>query len=152
MAERRWVLAVLMAAYADHRTANVLNLRPPRFFVIDPQNHSGKRLYRVTDGWHLRVTNACPQWGTDPSHRGRTCLDSLERSIYAREWDALLVCGKQAHAAVDQLLERDPQFRYEYGDRIVRMKHPADRTLSNVDMDTAATQLNAIGATQWNDE
>lgn len=74
-----------------------------RFFRINPQNVSGKRLYKLvgTDA-DLWVTNACRELVTGPSHHGKPNPEWLSENLKSIDSlgpiDLLLVCGKVAQA------------------------------------------------------
>mgnify|MGYP001573210422 CR=1 FL=1 len=82
---------------AGHRDA-------PRYFRINPKNHSGRRLYRLVGDARLLVTNACRELVTRADQHGTPdpawLAENLARldDIGRRPFDVLLVCGKVAQA------------------------------------------------------
>lgn len=108
----------------------------PRFFRINPQNYSGKRLYKlVGPEAKLLVTNACRELVCGPQHHGkgdpawlRENLTLIETGARLSEWparrriDVLLVCGKVAQRTFQSCGYRPTQAR------IIEMPHPAARS------------------------
>ena len=93
----------------------------PRCFRINPQNHSGKRLYWLLGHDNLLVTNACPQLVKSAKGKGSPddywLLESLEQLW---PYELLLVCGNVAQASYDRIRN--------VGDaRTIYMPHPAAR-------------------------
>jgi hypothetical protein len=92
----------------------------PRSFRINPQNYSGKRLYRIVGDADLHVTNACRelQWSAD-QHGTPDPVWLKENLGLLAPFDVLLVCGKVAQATYDRC-------GFEF-DEAIRMPHPAAR-------------------------
>lgn len=98
-----------------------------RYFRINPQNFSGKRLYSlVGPSAQLIVTNACRMLGTSANSHGKGDAQWLGENLrtiesFARPIETLLVCGRIAQ---DTLRKSDyfPPFC-----RVVFMPHPAMR-------------------------
>ena len=93
----------------------------PRCFRINPENFSGKRLYRLLGHKDLLVTNACPQLVKSAKGKGSPddywLLESLEQLW---PYELLLVCGNVAQASYDRIRN--------VGDaRTIYMPHPAAR-------------------------
>jgi hypothetical protein len=98
----------------------------PRWFAINPVNHSGRRLYRLTGAkfGELWVTNVCQEQVDRPSGRGtpspewlRASLDLLPARLALVP---LLVCGRRVV----------PVYRacgYEHLGPVHETKHPAAR-------------------------
>lgn len=96
----------------------------PRYFNINAQNFSGRRLYGfVGQDSRLLVTNACRELVSSSSQHGKP--DSLwlgeNLRILDGHIDLLLVCGKVAQATFDRCGYRPKEAR------TVRMPHPAGR-------------------------
>jgi hypothetical protein len=71
----------------------------PRSFRINPQNYSGKRLYRLVGDADLHVTNACRELCASANHHGTPDPQWLcENLELLMPFDVLLVCGKIAQA------------------------------------------------------
>lgn len=97
----------------------------PRFFSINPQNHSGRRLYKlVGPNATLLVTNACRQLATSAQGHGKPDPDWLRENLEDLSrgdgFDLLLVCGKVAQAAFKVC-------GFKSRARVVEMPHPAAR-------------------------
>lgn len=78
----------------------------PRYFRINPNNYSGKRLYRIVGpDARLLVTNACRELATSAKGHGKPDPEWLRGNLehldlnYGYGFDVLLVCGKVAQAA-----------------------------------------------------
>lgn len=105
----------------------------PRFFRINPDNFSGRRLYRLVDrDRSLIVTNCCPEMQCSARLHGvpdpAWVLENLTR---LEPFALLLVCGKIAartYAATG----------YDAGRRAMELKHPAARTWTNAELNRTA--------------
>ena len=125
MAKMKRVIAILETMW-DWRgmTSEAGYRQAPRFFRINPQNHSGRRLYKLI-GPHVRllVTNACKELGGSADDHGvadpvwlRINLEELERHGF----DLLLVCGKVAQGAFKES-------GYQPRVKTLEIPHPAAR-------------------------
>ncbi len=102
--------------------------RAPRWFTISRDNHSGKRLYKLTgDKAELLVTNSCPRMGADANSHGtpdphwlRESLDKIDEIKIIR---VILVCGKVA-----QKTYRESKFYATPDMSVIEILHPAART------------------------
>ncbi len=112
-----------------------------RWFPINPDNHSGRRLYRLTGCRfpHVWVTNACPQQTNHATKHGKPSPTWLWGSLWMLDGRAkdlpLLVCGKVAQETFRLVVghgHRGP---------VIRLKHPAARTWSEHDI---AVAINTI--------
>ena len=136
-----FILAILQNAMT-HDVRDV-GKNMPIFFTINPRNYTGKKLYKMTRGHYMVVTNACPILGYGPKSKGETDLDHIKKGIYykfpniEKKFDMLLVCGKQAQEAVYQIEE-------EIDVPIIFMPHPASRTLTNLLTDRVEEYINCI--------
>ena len=96
----------------------------PKFFRINPKNHSGRRLYKlIGPGARLLVTNACRELVMGPEHHGKPdpswLRDNLEE-LETHGFDLLLVCGKVVRAAFKSC-------GYSAKARVLEIPHPAAR-------------------------
>ena len=115
--------------------------KAPLFFKINPRNRSGAKLYRITQGHSLVVTNTASICGHSPddhqpidqAHLMRA-LDRLRKGIGI---DLILVCGNQAKEAWNAL-----PAEYRSGPHII-MPHPAARNLTNALLDDIKATINA---------
>lgn len=110
----------------------------PRSFRINPENYSGKRLYRIVgQDADLFVTNACRelvgsarQHGTPDPAWLRENLDIL------MPFDVLLICGKVAQAAYSQS-------GHEFT-RKLEIPHPAARRWTQAAIEAAAQRVREL--------
>jgi hypothetical protein len=102
----------------------------PRFFRINPDNHSGRRLYKlIGPGAQLLVTNACRELVTGPNQHGTPDPKWLAENLAEIETnrpdsatiDVLLVCGKIAQKAF-----RESGYKPKAA-KVIEMPHPAAR-------------------------
>lgn len=102
-----------------------------RHFRINPNNHSGRRLYWFLGHHDLLVTNACPELVSSAKGRGKPDRYWLRENL-AELWpfDMLLVCGKVAQQTYEQRSAPHPC-------RIIEMPHPAARTWDRQSLDFA---------------
>lgn len=119
----------------------------PRYFEISPQNHSGRRLYKlVGPEAKLLVTNACPELATAANRHGKPDSRWLHENLRLLDGDAafgisshqpfdvLLVCGKVAQATYKKCGYVPSRAR------VIEIPHPAARaywTMQTI-ADTAA--------------
>jgi len=108
------------------RTAVVLETmwgragKSPGWFRINPQNHTGRRLYWLVGHNRLWVTNACPEQVNSPLEHGTPDPLWLARNLKRLRYDLLLVCGKVAQITYKRCL-------YEPDCRVLEIPHPAWR-------------------------
>ncbi|MCK9568811.1 hypothetical protein M0R72_07720 [Candidatus Pacearchaeota archaeon] len=95
--------------------------KAPGMFRINPQNHTGRRLYWLLGHDNLWVTNACPQQVANARQHGKPDSEWLSYNLQRCSYGLLLVCGKVAQATFAQC-------DYKPSCRILGMPHPAART------------------------
>lgn len=133
-------VAVLDVMWGD-RAAD----RGPRWFTINPENHSGRRLYKLTVGFELVVTNACPQVVTSAKGRGVPSPDWLALNVTALakcdpSASLFLVCGSTAHATWKAAgLGEDV-----YGAAVLFTPHPAWRGWTKAVIDELTARITLI--------
>lgn len=102
----------------------------PRFFRINPENYSGRRLYKLCGpDAKLLVTNACRELVAGPKEHGKPDPLWLAENLALIESnrpdsasiDVLLVCGKVAQQTFKQC-----GYRLKSGN-IIEIPHPAAR-------------------------
>lgn len=102
----------------------------PRFFRINPQNFSGRRLYKlIGPNAKLLVTNACRELVSGPQHHGKPDPSWLAENLELIESkhpesapiDVMLVCGKVA-----QVTYRQSGYQSKTA-RVLQIPHPAAR-------------------------
>lgn len=95
----------------------------PRYFRINSENHTGKRLYKlIGPDNELLVTNCCKELGTSANSHGKPDVEWLSTNLWLlSDWfDLLLICGNVASKTYEQT-----GLKHE---RVITMLHPAART------------------------
>lgn len=78
----------------------------PRYFRINPDNHSGRRLYRLVGDSNLLVTNCCRVVQRDAKSHGTPDPEWVRENLGVLAVDRmnlLLVCGKVARETYETL-------------------------------------------------
>ena len=104
----------------------------PRAFRINPDNHSGGRLYRILGHDNLLVTNACRQMVGSAKGKANPDAQWLADSLNQLSFKVLLVCGNVAQDTYEQVRIVPGEYRTVY------MPHPAARQWTNRDIDFAS--------------
>jgi len=105
----------------------------PRCFRINPENKSGKMLYKLIGHSDLLVTNTCPQLVKSARDKGKPETDwTRENLLLLYPFELLLVCGRIAQSTYDQIRNLNLEYRTIY------MPHPAARTWSKRDIQFAS--------------
>ena len=107
----------------------------PRYFRINPENYSGKRLYRIVGkDADLFVTNACRELCGSATQHGTPDPEWLRENLgILAPFDVLLVCGKVAQAAY-------ARSGHAFA-RTIEMPHPAARMWTHAMIDAAAERV-----------
>ena len=110
----------------------------PRAFKINPQNHSGKRLYRlVGKDANLLVTNACKELVSAAHIHGTPDPEWLRSNLeHLMPFNLLLVCGKVAQATYAK-----SGFQFECK---LDIMHPAARTWSQAKIMAVAEEVKIL--------
>lgn len=110
----------------------------PRSFRINPQNYSGKRLYRIVGrDADLHVTNACRELCGSANQHGKPDEGWLRENLeLLAPFDVLLVCGKVAQATYAQT--------GHVFERTIEIPHPAARMWTHAMIDAAAERVRAF--------
>lgn len=104
----------------------------PRFFRINPENFSGRRLYKLCGpNAKLLVTNACRELVSGPKEHGKPDPQWLADNLAEIETrrpdsaaiDVLLVCGRVAQKAF-----KESGYQLKQG-RVIEIPHPAARAV-----------------------
>jgi hypothetical protein len=108
-----------------------------RYFRINPDNFSGRRLYSLVGSQHsLLVTNSCRECQASANDHGKPdpvwVADNL-RFLASEKMDLLLVCGKVAKATYEQCGFVFP--------RVIFMDHPAARRWTGIGMEMTRAQI-----------
>jgi hypothetical protein len=120
------------------RTTGAGHCEAPRYFRINPQNFSGKRLYRIAGrDTDLLVTNSCRELCSSANHHGTPDANWLFENLKILEpFDLLLICGKVAQATY-------ALSGYEF-ERKIEMPHPAARMWTNAMLDAATERVREL--------
>lgn len=107
----------------------------PRWFRINPQNYSGKRLYRIVGPeCDLRVTNACRKLCSHANDHGTPDPKWLRENLEILEpFSVLLVCG-----AVAQATYRETGYEHPC---VIETMHPAARRWTNALIEQIAQRV-----------
>lgn len=136
------VVAVLETMWDwEQQTSGAGYRQAPRFFRINPRNHSGRRLYKlIGPDAHLLVTEACKELATHANQHGKPDPDWLYGNLVMLEpFDILLVCGLVAR----QTYQRCGYHLTSVAD-VVYMPHPAARQWTRQMIDDYTAQIERI--------
>lgn len=115
----------------------------PRWFIINPRNFSGRRLYYLTsdvlEDRNLWVTNACRERVSSPNEHGKPDPEWLLSNLKRVTCDLLLVCGKVAQATVLNSNYAPPS-----GSKTMFIPHPAARNWSREKLDSTRAKIKEI--------
>lgn len=77
----------------------------PHFFRINPDNHSGRRLYSLVGSHELVVTNCCRIVQETANDHGKPDLEWVRQNLQmaSREMNLLLVCGRIAKDSFERV-------------------------------------------------
>lgn len=118
----------------------------PSSFLINSENASGRRLYKLTESYYgnVRVVNACREQATHANEHGTPdaawlahCLDTLPLAWRARGVP-LLICGKVAQRTADACAAVD-----HWRGEILCLDHPAARTWTKAKIAAAQRRIRA---------
>jgi hypothetical protein len=122
----------------------------PKWFLINPSNHSGRRLYSLTGSHYgnIAVVNACPGQTTHATKHGTPSPIWLAHSLlalpkhYTRRGVPLLVCGKVAQSTFEQLT-------IQWGGPVLYIDHPAARSWTKAKLDQVRKQIRRAMPLRW---
>ena len=128
----------------------------PRSFRINPENHSGSRLYRLCGNHFLLVTNCCRFVQYSAKDHGKPDAEWVrENLIFLRKekMDLLLLCGRVAQETFRQICQV-PKL-HEVGTMLITpeeplpftyfcIDHPAARRWSKSKMDSTAQEIERL--------
>jgi hypothetical protein len=115
----------------------------PRYFRINRDNFSGRRLYRICGDHNLLVTNSCRTVQSSANHHGVPDPEWVGRNLalLAKEgMDLLLVCGR---VAKQTYLRRPCGWNAHYP-KVLFIDHPAARRWTNEKLDAIRDQISAL--------
>lgn len=110
----------------------------PRYFRINPENFSGRRLYRIVGkDADLFVTNSCRELVSSANHHGTPDAEWLRENLeLLSPFKVLLVCGKVAQATYVKSGCKYP--------RMLEMPHPAARMWTHGMMNAIADKVKSL--------
>ena len=106
----------------------------PGLFRINPDNHTGRRLYFFLGHHDLWVTNACKELVGNARIHGTPDPEWLAKNLQRITYDLLLVCGSVAHKTFEEC-GYVPDCRIEY------IPHPAWRGWTKVGLELTRRKL-----------
>ncbi len=115
----------------------------PRFFRINRDNFSGRRLYQLCGDAHLLVTNSCRVVQQSANHHGTPDPAWVRENLLQAQQDGcdlFLICGKIAR---ETYLAAGLDFT-----NILFMDHPAARRWTTMKMVEIADQIRARASIQ----
>lgn len=123
----------------------------PHWFSINPHNHSGRRLYRLTGADEVWVSNACPRSVSRATQHGTPDPEWVYRSfrLIAERWRSapLLVCGTVAQetylASVGLYGKRNGKLGVHRG-AVLYLPHPAARSWTRSTLDATSELLHTL--------
>ena len=124
--------------------------KAPTFFAINPNNHSGRRLYALTESHYgnIMVVNACQLQTKHATLHGTPNAEWLAHSLqslpshYRRRGVPLLVCGKVAQ-------ETFRQTDIKWNGPIIYMDHPAARSWTKDKLEAVRKQIARTIPAHW---
>jgi hypothetical protein len=111
----------------------------PRFFRINPDNFSGRRLYRLCGDAVLVVTNSCRTVQQSANHHGTPDPEWVKQNLEKADADGcdlFLICGKIARETYERT-------GLQYSN-VIFMDHPAARRWTNEKLDAIRAQIAAM--------
>lgn len=118
----------------------------PRFFRINPDNFSGRRLYRLCGDAELLVTNSCRVVQKSANHHGtpdpKWVAENL-RTAHLDGADLFLICGNVAKETYAKAL----MFLGFTLPRVLFIDHPAARRWTAAALDEVAARIAAMKET-----
>jgi hypothetical protein len=117
------ILIVMQNMYGRQGT----DLPAPLLFVINPNNHSGKKMLYITSGHKALFTNCSSiMSGGGPESEGKTDKKYMLKAYLRMNWDLVIYCGKQAEKAYNEFTTKIVEVP------VIIMPHPAARSFTNV--------------------
>ena len=107
-----------------------------RYFRINADNFSGRRLYRMCGNHSLLVTNSCRECQSSSSDHGTPdpeWVASNLKFLESQGMNLLLICGKVAKDTYERSGFDFP--------KVIFMDHPAARRWSNKTLDEMALRI-----------
>ena len=107
-----------------------------RYFRFNPDNFSGRRLYRIVGDHNLLVTNSCRECQETANDHGKPDPEWVAENLKflaSEKMDLLLVCGKVAKETYERSGFTFP--------RVIFMDHPAARRWTNAALDATREKI-----------
>ena len=135
-------IVALLDSMWGWRGYNTPNEQAPRYYRINRENQSGRRLYRLCGSHQLLVTNCCKFVQCSAYHHGVPDLEWTESNLMflqAERFDLLLVCGAVARRTFQVLRGEEGKFG-----KWLYMDHPAARRWSNETLNAKAVEISHL--------
>lgn len=124
----------------------------PRFFRINPDNHSGRRLYSLIGSHELVVTNCCRTVQETANHHGKPDLEWVRQNLLtaSHEMNLLLVCGRVARetfetiASIPSGITDGRSYISSNGFRWYAIDHPAARRWSHAKIEQTRAHIERL--------
>jgi hypothetical protein len=136
-------VVALLESMWGWRGYNTPGEEAPRFFRINPENFSGRRLYKLVGDANLIVTNSCRTVQASANHHGKPDPEWVAenlRTAYLDGADLFLICGKVAQETFKTAMAK-VGFTIP---RVILMDHPAARRWTAEGMDRIKAQIDAL--------
>lgn len=130
---RRRIVALLESMW-NWQGCHTGQLEADRYFRINPDNFSGRRLYRICGEHSILVTNSCRYVQKSANHHGTPDSAWVAENLKMLEpFELLLVCGKIARKTYESTGLHHP--------KVIFMDHPAARRWSNATLDAMTKRV-----------
>ena len=132
-------IVALLESMWGWRGYNEAGEESPRYYRINRNNFSGRRLYRLCGDHLLLVTNSCRMVQASANEHGTPDPEWVRGNLEflkSEKIHLLLLCGKVAQETYDR-----SGFEFE---NIIRMDHPAARRWTNEALDFTKAQIEAV--------
>lgn len=119
----------------------------PRFFRINPDNHSGRRLYQLCGAHNFVVTNCCKTVQQSASDHGTPDIVWLKDNLFKAQDDGmtvLLICGKIAKATFQRMKDVYPASVLYLTPKCLFIDHPAARRWSKARIASTAQEIEEL--------
>jgi hypothetical protein len=135
----KFIVAVLDTMWDwKQQTSSAGYKQAPRYFRINPNNFTGRRLYRLVGKAKLLVTDSCPELVSNPKQHGTPDPQWLSDNLFIlndlRRIDLILVCGKVAQRTIQEC-PSVPNCSQ------LAIPHPAARTWTKAQLDETAKKI-----------
>jgi len=131
----------------------------PAYFRINPDNHSGRRLYSLVGDHNLLVTNCCKTVQATANHHGDPdpiWVDKNLSFLCTQRMDLLLVCGRVSKATFRSSSSRLPALSIGFDSgrfktrnmaewrKYLAIDHPAARRWSKASIESTRQEIERL--------